>query len=59
MKLAPGKGRAIPVQAWTGPESSMKFSLPDFKTAHEGAKVVSPRHRPLYPQGNIPGTDFY
>jgi len=26
-----GKGKAIPVQAWTGPEGSRRLRLPDFK----------------------------
>jgi hypothetical protein len=26
------KGKAIPVQAWTGPEGSKRFRLPDFMT---------------------------
>jgi len=26
------KGKAIPLQAWTGPEGSRKLRLPDFKT---------------------------
>jgi len=26
-----GKGKAIPVQAWTGPEGSTSSKLPDFK----------------------------
>ena len=26
------KGKAIPLQAWTGPESSRMLMLPDFKT---------------------------
>jgi hypothetical protein len=26
------KGKAIPLQAWTSPESSRKLRLPDFKT---------------------------
>jgi hypothetical protein len=26
------KGRAIPVQAWTGPEGSNRLRLPHFKT---------------------------
>jgi len=26
------KGKAIPVQSWTGPEISRSLSLPDFKT---------------------------
>jgi len=27
-----GKGKAIPLQAWTGPEGSRTMRLPDFKT---------------------------
>jgi len=27
-----GKGKAIPLQTWTGPEGSRKLRLPDFKT---------------------------
>jgi hypothetical protein len=27
-----GKGKAIPLQAWTGPEVSKRLRLPDFKT---------------------------
>jgi len=27
-----GKGKAIPLQAWTGPEGSTNLRLPDFKT---------------------------
>jgi len=26
------KGKAIPLQAWTGPEGSRRFRIPDFKT---------------------------
>jgi hypothetical protein len=26
------KGKAIPLEAWTGPEGSRKLRLPDFKT---------------------------
>jgi hypothetical protein len=26
-----GKGKAIPLQAWTGPEGSRRLRLPDFK----------------------------
>jgi len=45
------KGKAIPVQAWKCPEGSRRFRLPDFKTAHEGGKVVSPTHQlPLCPR---------
>jgi len=27
-----GKGKTIPLQAWTGPEDSRRVRLPDFKT---------------------------
>jgi hypothetical protein len=27
-----GKGKATPLQAWTGPEGSRSLRLPDFKT---------------------------
>jgi len=33
MKLSfKGKGKAIPIHTWTGPEGSRKLRLPDFKT---------------------------
>jgi hypothetical protein len=27
-----GKGKAVPLKSWSGPESSRKFRFPDFKT---------------------------
>ena len=27
-----GKGKAVPLQTWTGPEGSWRLSLPDFMT---------------------------
>ena len=27
-----GKGKAIPLQVWTGPKGSRRLRLPDFKT---------------------------
>jgi len=30
--LGNAKGKAIPLQAWTGPEGSRRLRLPDFKT---------------------------
>jgi hypothetical protein len=30
--LGKGKGKAIPLKAWTGPEVSRSLRLPDFKT---------------------------
>jgi hypothetical protein len=52
-----GKGKAVPLQAWGGPEGSRKLRLPDFlTTAQYGGKVVSLTHRPPLPPGNNPGT---
>ena len=31
-KLDVCKGKAIPLQAWTGPEGSRRLRFPDFKT---------------------------
>jgi len=54
-----GKGKAVPLQAWTGPEGSRKLRFPDFvTTAQDGGKVVSFKHRPSSPPGNTPGTNF-
>ena len=54
-----GKGKAVPLQAWSGPESSRKLRFPDYMTtAHDGGKVVSLTHRPSLPPGNAPVTHF-
>jgi hypothetical protein len=54
-----GKGKAVPLQAWSGPEGSRKLRFPDFMTtAQDGGKVVSRTHRPPLPPGNTPGTHF-
>ena len=54
------KDKAVPLQAWKGPEVSRKLRLPDFvTTAQDGGKVISLRHRPLLPPGSSPGTHFY
>jgi hypothetical protein len=40
------KFKAIPLEAWTGPEGSRRLRLPDFKqSAHESGKVVCCTHR--------------
>ena len=44
-------GKAIPLEAETGPEDSRSLRFPDFKT-------ISPTQRPPLPPGNIPGTHF-
>jgi len=44
------KGKAVPLQAWDGPEGSRKLRFPDFMTtAQDGGKVVSLAHRPPLP----------
>ena len=46
-----GEGKAVPLQARSGPEGSRKLRFPDYMTtAQEGGKVVSPTHRPPLPQ---------
>ena len=53
------KGKAVPLQALSGPEGSRKLTFPDYmKTAYDGGKVVSLTHRPPLPPGNIRGTHF-
>jgi hypothetical protein len=53
------KGKAVPLQAWGGPEGSRNLRFPDFLTAAQyGGKVVSLTHRPPLPPGNTPGTHF-
>ena len=53
------KGKAVPLQAWSGLEGSRKLGFPDsMTTAQDGCKVVSLTHRPPIPPGNTPGTHF-
>ena len=52
-------GKAVPLQAWSGPEGSRKLRFPDFMTAaQDGGKVVSLSNRPPLPPRNAPGTHF-
>jgi hypothetical protein len=52
-------GKAVPLQAWSGPEGSRKLRFPDFiTTAQDGGKVVSLTHRTPLPPENTPGTHF-
>ena len=42
--------KAVPLQAWSGPEGSRKLRYSDFmKAAQDGGKVVSLTHRPPLP----------
>ena len=53
------KGKAVPLQAWSGREGSRKLRFPDYvTTAQDGGKVLSPTHQPPLPPGNAPGTHF-
>ena len=53
------KGKAVLLQAWSGPEGSRKLRFPDFMTtAQDGGKVVSLKHRPPLSPVNTPGTHF-
>jgi len=41
--LLPVKGKAVPLQAWTGSEGSRKLRLPDFvTTAQDGGQPYAP-----------------
>jgi len=54
-----GKAKAVPLQAWSGPEGCSKLRFPDFMTsAQDGGKVVSLTHRPPLLPANAPGTHF-
>ena len=51
--------KAVPLQAWSGPEGSRKLRFPDYMTrTQDDGKVVSPTHRPPLPPGSTPGTHF-
>jgi hypothetical protein len=53
------KGKAIQLQAWSGPEDSRNLRFPDYMTtAQDGGKFVSLTHRPPLPSGNTTGTHF-
>jgi hypothetical protein len=50
------KGKAVPLEVWSGPEGSRKIRFPDFMTtAQDDVKVVNIMH----PPGNTLGTHFY
>ena len=53
------KCKAVPLQAWSGPEGCRRLRFPDFMTTtQDGGKVVSHKHRPPLRPGSTPGTHF-
>jgi len=53
------KGKAVPLQAWSGPEGSRKLRFPYFMTtAEDGGKVVGLKQWPPLTPGNTHGTHF-
>jgi len=47
----PRKGKAVPLEAWTGPEGSRKLRFLDFvTTAQDGGRLSALRTGRLYPQ---------
>jgi hypothetical protein len=53
------KGKAVPLQAWSGPEVSRKLRFQDYMTTAQNGGKVSPTHRPPLLPGNAPGTHFW
>jgi len=46
-----GKGKSVPLQAWTDPEGSRKFRFPDFVTMPQnGGRLSALRTSRIYPQ---------
>ena len=59
LKKVKNKGKAVPLQAWSGPEGFRKLRFPDFMTtAQDGGKIASLTQWQLLPPRNIPGTHF-
>jgi hypothetical protein len=53
------KGKAVPLQAWSGPELSRKLRFADYMITAQDGGEVSLTHRPPLPPGNTPGTHFF
>jgi hypothetical protein len=58
LEYGKGKGKAVPLQAWRGPEGSRKLRFPDYMTTEQDGGNVSLTYRPSLPPGNAPGTHF-
>jgi hypothetical protein len=45
IQIFKGKGKAVPLQAWSDPDGSRKLRFPDYMTtAQDGGKVFSLMH---------------
>jgi hypothetical protein len=42
------KGKAVPLQAWSGPEGSRKLRFPDFMTTAQNSAAFTPRKYTWY-----------
>jgi len=59
IEIIKGKGKSVPLQAWSCPKISRKLRFPNFlTTAQEGGKFVSLTHRPHLLPGYSSGTHF-
>jgi len=56
--MGKGKGKAVLLQTWGGPEGSRNLRFPDVMTTAQDGGKVSFKHRPPLPPGNAPGTHF-
>jgi len=53
-RRAKGKGKAVPLQAWTGPEGSRTLRFPDFvTTAQDGGRLSALSTGQLYPHEKL------
>jgi len=50
MVKSKGKGKAVSLQAWTGPEGSRKLRFPDFVMTQDGGRLSALRTGRLYLQ---------
>jgi len=52
------KGKAVPLQAWTGPEGSRKLRFPDFMTTAQDGGRLSPYASAVFTSRKCPWYSF-